>query len=573
MLDATRVAKRFVLAAVLLSTGAWGRFEGWGQWGQSAAHDGQGNVRAQPPTRELAHFVYDPFENQEMAEGGGDLFVHYQAPLNDTEGNFFMMEKQGSYTACDPPGSGEPYPCGLNPAALASQVWAESGFHWRHNGSLEKRWTFASDWKPFPVWAWEPMFQPALSGPFIYVPGAGGSVWQVLKYTGTPIQRIQPFPTIDAHTWVSGGLTVDALGFVYWNVIQRDPATWFDKGFLVRAAPWGSTQVVAYDTLIPGAPAPYDLCYYDFYYASPRPPAPWPPAADALPPQFVCGAQRPGVNVTPAIGADGTVFLASRADFNARYSYLLALRPDLSLEWATSLRGLVHDGCGVTRTGAEGDVPCSSTYAELGVEPNTNLPPALTVDDDSSSSPVALPDGGVIYGALDSYNFWRGHLVDLDCHGTFRGAYTMGWDTTPAIYRHDGTYSIVMKDNHYMTEGPFYITQLSKDLQVEWQFQNTETQACTRLPDGTLSCSDTTPNGEEHPDGFEWCVNAPAVDARGDVFVNAEDGNVYVVGQGGVQRAKVFLDQALGAAYTPIALDPSGRVYTLNNGELSVRGR
>src|SRR5881394_288623 len=93
-------------------------------------------------------------------------------------------------------------------------------------------WTFASDWKPFPVWAWEPMFQPALSGPFIYVPGAGGSVWQVLKYTGTPIQRIKPFPTIDANTWVSGGLTVDALGFVYWNVIQRDPATWFDKGYL-----------------------------------------------------------------------------------------------------------------------------------------------------------------------------------------------------------------------------------------------------------------------------------------------------------------------------------------------------
>ena len=130
-----------------------------------------------------------------------------------------------------------------------------------------------------------------------------------------------------------------------------------------------------------------------------------------------------------------------------------------------------------------------------------------------------------------------------------------------------------MKDNHYWTEGPFYITQLSKDLQVEWQFQNTETQACTRLPDGTLSCSDTTANGEEHPGGFEWCVNAPAVDARGNTYVNAEDGNVYVVGQGGVQLDKVFLNQALGAAYTPIALDPSGRVYTLNNGEMSVRGR
>jgi len=35
-----------------------------------------------------------------------------------------------------------------------------------------------------------------------------------------------------------------------------------------------------------------------------------------------------------------------------------------------------------------------------------------------------------------------------------------------------------------------------------------------RQPDGTLVCSDTSPDGEEHPNGFEWCVNAPAVDAR-----------------------------------------------------------
>lgn len=36
---------------------------------------------------------------------------------------------------------------------------------------------------------------------------------------------------------------------------------------------------------------------------------------------------------------------------------------------------------------------------------------------------------------------------------------------------------------------------------------------------------------------------------------------------------QTFPNQALGAAYTPIALDPSGRIYALNNGELSVLGR
>jgi hypothetical protein len=409
------------------------------------------------------------------------------------------------------------------------------------------------------------------------VPGAGGTVHQVFKETGRALQRLNPFPgkPLDPNTYVSGGITVDRFGFAYWNVLVYDPLTFSNTGYLVRATPWGATQVVAYDTLIPSAPKAADTCAYSFWYARPRPAHPWPPSADAKPPEFECGAQRPGVNVTPAISPDGTIFTTSTADYNTRYSYVIALRWwDLGLAWATSLRGLVNDGCGVHRADSpEGDVACSATYAAVGVEPDTNLPPALSVDDASSSSPVALPDGGVIYGALDGYNFDRGHLVKLDRRGAFVGAYTFGWDTTPAIYRHDGTYSIVMKDNHYDTEGPFYMTQLSRDLKVEWQFQNTQKQACVRLPDGTLSCSDTSPNGEDHPNGFEWCANAPAVDARGDVFVNAEDGFIYQIGQGGVQKTKTFLNQALGAAYTPASIDARGRVYVLNNGELSVFGR
>src|SRR5678815_855409 len=63
----------------------------WSQWGQSAAHDGQACGRGQAPTNVLDHIVYDPFEFQEMSETGGVLFIHYQVPLNDGLGNFFMM--------------------------------------------------------------------------------------------------------------------------------------------------------------------------------------------------------------------------------------------------------------------------------------------------------------------------------------------------------------------------------------------------------------------------------------------------------------------------------------------------
>jgi hypothetical protein len=543
----------------------------WSQWGQNASHQGQSCARGQDPNRILDHIVYDPFEFKELSEDFGLLFIHYQAPLNDSAGNYYMMQKGGTYTTCDPPSSGTPAPCGFDPANVAQETWSENKYRRKLDGSYEQVWSFATDWKPVPVFLWEPMFQPALSGPLMYVPGAGGSVWQVLTVLdhAVPLQRINPFKTVDPNTYVSGGVTVDKLGFAYWNVVQRDPATSASRGFLVKAAPWGQTWKIDYEHLIPGAPAATDDCFLTFANQATPPAKPWPPAADAVPPQAACGRQRPGVNITPAIGADGTIFTASTADFDPLYSYMIALQPDLSLKWATSLRGLVHDGCGVHRPGfPEGDVACSATFSAVGVDPNTNMAPALAVEDVSSSTPVALPDGGMLYGALDTYNFSRGHLVKLDKHGKLAATYTFGWDSTPAVYQHDGTYSIILKDNHYNTSGPYYVTQLSKDLVPEWQFQNRSTEACVRQPDGTLQCSD-----EPHPNGFEWCVNAPAVDSRGNVFANAEDGYVYQIGQGGILKTQTFLNQALGAAYTPISLDAAGRVFALNNGELTVLGR
>jgi hypothetical protein len=40
-----------------------------------------------------------------------------------------------------------------------------------------------------------------------------------------------------------------------------------------------------------------------------------------------------------------------------------------------------------------------------------------------------------------------------------------------------------------------------------------------------------------------------------------------------VEKARVFLDLALGAAYTPLSIDPKGRIYAMNNGKLTVLGK
>jgi outer membrane protein assembly factor BamB len=142
------------------------------------------------------------------------------------------------------------------------------------------------------------------------------------------------------------------------------------------------------------------------------------------------------------------------------------------------------------------------------------------------------------------------------------------------VYVHASTYSIVIKDNHYQAtaycgamgdpvcapreDGPYFITQLDANLNVEWQFQSTTIDA-------------------NHQNGYEWCVNAPAIDSNGVVYANSEDGNVYAIAQGNTgifstPKQKMFLKLALGAAYTPLSIGADGKLYVQNDGHLFVVG-
>ncbi|HEX4462919.1 MAG TPA: hypothetical protein VIA18_33325, partial [Polyangia bacterium] len=93
---------------------------------------------------------------------------------------------------------------------------------------------------------------------------------------------------------------------------------------------------------------------------------------------------------------------------------------------------------------------------------------------------------------------------------------------------------------------------------------STNTNTCSRDASGNVTCV------SDHPNGFEWCINAPAVDKDGNVYGNSEDGNLYVIDKHGQQKAVYFLDQAIAAAYTPVALDGKGHIFALNNGHLLV---
>ncbi len=532
--------------------------------------------------RQLADIIYDPFVPQEQAEQFGFLLAHYQVPLVD--GNDVFMEfKTGTYISCDPPGWMTTEPCGVN--AWNTQIWNERRLSWQGERLVEA-WNFASDWKPPPVPALnflgpsEPVFHAALANGFVYVPGAGGTLFKLARGSGDVIARINPFDTLDPHTFEVGPPVVDHRGNIYYQALKLAPSNpWSTDilgAWLIEVRPNDTTSMVSFTTLAVGAPSPAALCKKQFSVAE----LPWPPSPTAVPPSGPCGSQRPPINGTPAVAPDGTIYVVSRAHMADRYSFLLAVNPDMTPKWTASFRGHLSDGCGTATLPPTGTPGGCRAGAPIGVDPATNEPPAGRAVDPGTNAPVVTPDGSILFGTYTEYNHYRGHLFKFSSAGELLGTYDFGLDVTPNIYTHDGTYSIILKDNHYGygtycpypefcavgTNGPFNVTQLSPDLTPEWTFTNTSTESCHRNPDGTLSCI------PDHPDGFEWCINAAAVDKDGVVYANSEDGYLYSIAQGGVMKQRIFLNQSIGAAYTPLSLGPDGKIYTQNGGHFYVVG-
>jgi uncharacterized protein (TIGR03437 family) len=552
---------------------------GWPQWAQNSQHNSSVAVAGQSLNQILANIIYDPLVAQEQAASyEAALYVHYQVPLVD--GNDAYMEfKSGVYSS----------------ASFATENWGENKFTWR-NGQLVQQWQYVSDWKA-PGYSsdfWEPVFHAALANDAVYLPGASGSIIELSKITGAVIVRISPFGT-DPNTYETGPLTVDSSGNIFYNVIQVvvDPVNGFytndaTNSWLVKVTPGGTVTMASYLTLTsPEALGPSDQCVTPF-----NTPPPWPPSTNAVPPTILCGVQRAGLNVSPAVAPDGTIYSVSRAHFSDRYSFLVALNPDLSKRWVASLRHRFNDGCGISVADGgwlppNGTPGGCSAGALPGVDPLTNQPGDGSVLDSASATPVVAPDGTIVFGTWSRYNYAQGHLMHFDANGNYLGAFGFGWDTTPAIYVHDGTWSLVTKNNHYgtgsycddatacppnrTTNNPaspeqFFMSQLDASLNIEWSFKNTNTDSCTRNMDGSLTCV------SDHPAGFEWCVNSPVVDVNGVVYANSEDGNLYAIGQGGTAAQRIFQQLSLGAAYTPASLGGDGKIYSQNDGHLFVVG-
>ena len=527
-----------IAAALLFAT--------WPQFGHDAAHTGSAAVAAQRLQAVLASVVMDPFVAEEEAYYGEDLLVHYGTPIIDGD-DVYIAVKSGTFT----------------PGDWSTQRWGVQALRWEGN-HLVPRWRTMSGWRPAPQRpnvgpAFEPVFQPVLANGYIYMPDRSVNLIRVNKDTGAIIDFPGALPTFIPDAYITSPLVADAAGNIYYNIIYfQNSNPWTNDvagASLAKITANGLNTAASYATMVAGAPKATDGCRTVFSSAE----LPWPPSPDAVPPDAPCGSQRPGLNVAPAIGSDGTIYTVSRAHFNSRYTYLVALNPDMTTKWSRSLRDRFNDGCNVTLppNGAPGGC---RTGALDGVDPSDNTLGAGRAIDDSSSSPLIAPDHSVFYGAYTRYNYTQGHLMHFSATGTYLGAYPFGWDITPGIYTHDNSYSVITKENRYpagtycdehafcpVRPAAYFVTALDPSLHVQWSLRA--------------------------PRDFEWCVNGPAIDANGVSYVNSEDGYLYAINRDGTLRSSIRLTDALGQAYTPVAIDDRGRVYAEKAGTLFVVGQ
>ena len=363
-----------------------------------------------------------------------------------------------------------------------------------------------------------------------------------------PSQRINPFPSLDAIALRRGrprGRSGRRRGLRRARALTRPIRTHgADGAWLVRIAPDGTAVSRAeFATLVAGRARGRTT-----------------PARRASPATSARGRRRrtpcrrrlradrsgPAINVVPG----------DRSRRNDLHGQPRALQRPLratsspftrtsSPAWSASLRGILNDGCGVL-------LPKDDALNRL---PRRRADRRRPGDQRPAGRPRQRPGHGVSGRAARRIGARSGRRTATTTPaGTSSGsarpetcsrATTSGGTSRRRCASTTARSRSLIKDNHYNTNvgRPVLRRDLAgRDLAPEWSFRATNTQSCARDGAGGVVCVD------DHPDGFEWCVNQPVVDADGvTVYLNSEDGYLYAFAPG---RAR---DRAASSSTPPSA--------------------
>lgn len=290
-----------------------------------------------------------------------------------------------------------------------------------------------------------------------------------------------------------------------------------------------------------------------------------------------------GVDSSPAVGVDGTVYVNS-ADEGGLY----ALSPGGSLKWSysnTSIEPFSSPAIGPDGTvyyGGDVYSPVGSTYYPylVAISPGGTLKWRFQASSEVTSSPTITADGSIYYGTDDGY------LNALTESGTLKWRYQTGaqevW-SSPAIGA-DG--SVYASDLGGSLGG--YVFALTSAGALKWQYQIGGTQASPSIgADGTIYIG--SGNGYLYafnPTGaLKWRyqtggigVSSAAIGTDGTIYVGSEDDYVYAITPDGALKWRyqtgdqVISSPAIGGDGTIYVGSYDGFLYALDaSGDLKWR--
>jgi len=265
------------------------------------------------------------------------------------------------------------------------------------------------------------------------------------------------------------------------------------------------------------------------------------------------------VHSSPAIGADGTIYVGSYDD------NLYAIDPDGSQKWSFTTGDRVVSSPAI---GADGTIYVGSCdYKLYAIDSDGNKIWSFTTGGFVTSSPAIGADGTIYVGSDDD------KLYAIDSDGNKIWSTTKGADirSSPAIGA-DGIIYVGSHDDNLYAQYPLIGTKWSFTT-GDWVHSSPAIGA-----DGTIYVGSNDYNLYAiKPDGSQkwsfttgdWVYSSPAIGADGTIYVGSLDYNLYAIKPDGSQKwsfttgDKVYSSPAIGADGTIYIGSDDDKLYAI----------
>ena len=269
------------------------------------------------------------------------------------------------------------------------------------------------------------------------------------------------------------------------------------------------------------------------------------------------------VTSSPAIGADGTVYVASEDD------KLYAINSDGSIQWsfATPPSSIINWRSSPA-IGADGTIyVCFYEDKLYAVNPNGSMKWNFPIVWGGGSSPAIGGDGTIYVGSFDDKR-----LYAINPNGSLKWFYTTGWfiRSSPAIGA-DGTIYISSQDDKLYAINP--------NGSAKWSFSNVNGYCSPAIGvDGTIYIgADYNKLYAINPDGSfkwsyttgDWVISSPAIGGDGTIYVGSYDNNIHAVNPDGSPKwsfttgAEIISSPAIGGDGTIYIGSNDSKLYAI----------